>query len=186
VVAGYDFTFGTHRSGTVETLEILCTKHGLSCHILEAQMLGETLISSSQIRAFVSHGDMERAKALLGRYFFVAGQVIRGAGRGASIGIPTANLKVENELIPMAGVYACWVEYGKNRYKAVTNIGMNPTFGGNTLSVETHLLRFKGEIYGKKLRLHFVKKIREERTFASSEELVKQIKKDIDTAKRIF
>jgi riboflavin kinase / FMN adenylyltransferase len=186
VVAGYDFTFGTHRSGTIETLEELCTQHKMSCQILEAQLLGETLISSSQIRAFVLHGNMERACALLGRTFYIDGEVIKGVGRGASLGVRTANLKVDNELIPLSGVYACYAQLGRKKYKAVTNIGMNPTFGGKTLSIEVHLLHFKREIYGKQMRLHFIKRIREEQSFATAEELVKQIHTDIDTAQKIL
>ncbi len=185
VVAGYDFTFGQHRSGTVELLETLCLQVGIRYKILEAQMLGETLISSSQIRHFIARGEMERAAALLGRNYFIDGEVIQGAGRGAQIGIRTANLKTENELIPLNGVYACFVQRGLRRYRAVTNIGMNPTFGGKALSIEAHLLRFNKEIYGKNLRLHFVKRIRDERTFPSVEKLVEQIRCDIEAAKRI-
>ncbi len=129
VVAGYDFTFGTHRSGTVETLEKLALTHGLVCQILEAQLLGETLISSTQIRNFIHQGEMEAAAALLGRPYFLDGEVIAGAGRGAQLGIRTANLKTENELIPAGGVYATKTRVGKRHYSSVTNIGIYPTFG---------------------------------------------------------
>ncbi len=186
IIAGYDFTFGTHRSGTVETLEKLANQYGLACRILDAQMLGETLISSTQIRIFLAHGDVDRANALLGRAYFVDGEVIAGAGRGIQLGIPTANLKIENKWILLPGVYASWAQLGKKRYRAVTNIGMNPTFGGETLTIETHLLHFKQNIYGKKIRLSFVKRIREERPFALVEKLVKQIQKDIENAKRLL
>lgn len=186
VVVGYDFTFGAHRSGTVETMEKLCIDAGLACQVLEAQLLGETLISSSRIRDFVSKGEVDIAAKLLGRTFFIDGTVIQGAGRGASLGIRTANIKTENELIPMGGVYACQVELGKRRYPAVTNIGLNPTFGGRTLSIEAHLLGFHRNIYGKKLRLHFIQRIRDERSFDTVESLVSQIHKDIDRAKKIL
>lgn len=186
VIAGYDFTFGTHRSGTVETLEKLAAQHGLNYRILEAQMRGETLISSTQIRQFLLRGDVERAADLLGRPYFIDGIVVRGAGRGAKLGFPTANLRLENELPPLSGIYAGWAEVGGRRFKAVTNIGTNPTFGGKSMSVETYLLRFKKDIYGKKLRFHFVKRIREERTFASVEALVKQIRDDIDKSKNFL
>lgn len=186
VVVGYDFTFGTHRSGTVETLEHFCKKHDIQCQVLEAQMCGETLISSTRIRNFLSRGDVDRAADLLGRPYFIDGIVIRGAGRGASLGIPTANLRPLNELIPLPGVYASWVEVGKKRYKSVTNIGFNPTFGGETLSIEAHLLHFKKEIYGKTLRLHFAQKIRGERSFPNVEQLVAQIRRDIQKAEKIF
>lgn len=186
VVVGYDFTFGSHRSGTVETMEKLCAAAGLDCQVLEAQLLGETLISSSRIRAFVGKGEVEVAARLLGRPFFLDGTVIQGAGRGASLGIRTANLKTDNELIPLGGVYACWAELGKKRYPAVTNIGLNPTFGGRTLSIEAHLLGFHRDIYGKELRLHFLKRIRDERSFETVEALVAQIHRDIETAKKFL
>jgi riboflavin kinase/FMN adenylyltransferase len=186
VVAGYDFTFGVKRSGTVETLHQLCREFNLHCEILDAQTLGDTLISSSQIRHFISHGEMHRAAELLGQPYFIDGVVIQGVGRGKQIGIPTANLKVENELLPSRGVYACRVKVGLRSYDAVTNIGYNPTFGGESLSVETHLLRFHKKLYGKKLRLFFIKKIREEKPFASAEALVSQIKKDIHTAETLI
>jgi riboflavin kinase/FMN adenylyltransferase len=186
IVAGYDFTFGVKRSGTVETLHQLCHKHHIRCHILEAQTWGDTLISSTQIRHFVSHGEMERAAELLGRPYFIDGTVIQGVGRGRQIGIPTANLQSQNTLLPARGVYACRAKVGLRRYGAVTNIGYNPTFGGESLSVETHLLRFRKKIYGKQIRLFFTKKIREEKIFTSAEELVGQIKRDIGITEKIL
>jgi riboflavin kinase/FMN adenylyltransferase len=186
IVAGYDFTFGTHRSGTSETLERLCREHGLVCRILEARMVGDTLISSSRIRDFVRKGSMDLAGELLGRPYFIDGQVVAGAGRGAQLGIRTANLKTENELIPAGGVYATWTRIGKRKYRSVTNIGMNPTFGGTTQTIETHLLRFRGNLYGKKLRLQFVERLRAERSFSGPSELLQQIKKDIEKAEKIL
>ncbi len=186
LVAGYDFTFGTHRSGTVETLHALCEEFHMGCHILPAQLLHDALISSSQVRQFVQNGEVKRAAKLMGRPYFIDGEVIRGVGRGGTLGIRTANLKVENELIPQSGVYACQVQWLKKKFSAVTNIGINPTFGGQTLGVETHLLNFNKDIYREKLRLYFVDKIREERTFASPQDLVRQIKNDIQAAKKIL
>jgi len=185
VVAGYDFTFGSHRSGTVESLEKLCKENGIVCKILEAQIAGETLISSTQIRHFVAGGEMKRAAKLLGRPYFIDGHVIAGAGRGAQLGIRTANLQSENELIPQGGVYATQTRVGNRYYPSVTNIGINPTFGGKALSIETHLLDFKGDLYGKTLRIAFLQKIRDERTFASVTELVAQIHRDIARARLV-
>ncbi|HKX12364.1 MAG TPA: bifunctional riboflavin kinase/FAD synthetase [bacterium] len=186
VVVGYDFTFGSRRSGTVEVLERLCAEAGIFCRVMEAQLEGEALISSTQIRAFVAKGEVEYAARLLGRWFFVDGTVIRGAGRGASLGFPTANLKTENELKPAPGVYACFAQVGRKKYRAVANLGQNPTFGGSALSLEAHLLNYKGNLYGKKLRLHFVKRLREERSFASAEDLVRQIRADIRHSQEIL
>jgi len=186
IVAGYDFTFGAKRAGTVETLERLCFKHDVSCRILDAYLLGNTLVSSTQIRNLIHAGLVERATEMLGRPFEILGTVIRGEGVGASIGFPTVNLLVENELIPATGVYASQVKIGRRHYFSVTNIGYRPTFGGKRLTVETHLLHFKKNIYGRKIRLEFLAKIREERMFASVGELVQQIRKDIESAKKGF
>ena len=186
VVAGYDFTFGVKRSGTVETLHQLCEEYKIQCHVLKAQTAGETLISSTQIRNFISQGELTQAAELLGRPYFIDGSVVRGVGRGKQIGVPTANLQTENELLPARGVYACRAKVGLRKYGAVTNIGYNPTFGGSSLSVETHLFHLHRRLYGKKLRLYFLQKIREEKTFASAEELVGQIKKDIRSAELIL
>jgi riboflavin kinase/FMN adenylyltransferase len=186
VIVGYDFTFGSRRLGTVELLEALCREAGIECRVLEAQLQGETLISSTRIRAFVAKGDVERAAQLLGRSFFIDGKVIAGAGRGAQLGIRTANLKTANELLPLNGVYACYAEVGGRRYAAVTNLGMNPTFGGRALSLESHLLHYRRDLYGKTLRLHFVKRLRDERSFPSAEALVQQICKDIRDAEKIL
>lgn len=186
VVAGYDFTFGKKRSGTSELLHQLCQDNKMHCEILSAQLDKGTLISSSQIRQFVSLGRVDLAAELLGRPFFIDGEVIQGFGRGAAIGIPTANLKVLGELLPSKGVYACLARVGRRNYWAVTNIGMNPTFGGESLSVEAHLLRFNKDIYGKTIRLFFIKKIREEKAFSSADDLVAQIHKDIRRTKDIL
>lgn len=186
IVAGYDFTFGTHRSGTIEFLQNFCNAQQIQCEILEAQLQGEMLISSTQIRQFVTRGEMSQAERLLGRPFFLDGTVIQGMGRGATLGIRTANLKVENDLLPARGVYACWARSGKRKYRSVVNIGMNPTFGGQALSIEAHLLEFKKDIYGEKLRLYFKAKIRDERTFASPKELIDQIHRDVKAGKKIL
>lgn len=186
VVAGYDFTFGARRAGTVETLEKLCRRFAVACEILDATLLGESLISSSQIRNYVREGEMDRAAALLGRPFEVIGTVIRGERIGNRLNFPTANLLVENELIPPVGVYATRMKIGLRTFSGVTNIGFRPTFGGKRLTVETHLMRFRKNIYGKKVRLSFIKRIREELPFPSTEELVKQIQKDVEMAERIL
>ena len=186
LVAGYDFTFGRKRGGTSELLKSLCKEHHIEIDILAAQMAKHTLISSSQIRQFITLGKVSLASQLLGRPYFIDGTVIQGFGRGAAIGIPTANLKVHNEILPAQGVYACQARIKGKTYLAVTNIGMNPTFGGESLSVETHILHFRQVIYGETIRLNFQKKIREEKSFDKPSELVHQIQKDIEKAEKIL
>jgi riboflavin kinase/FMN adenylyltransferase len=120
----------------------------------------------------------------LGHPYFIDGTVVSGDKRGASLGFPTANLKTANELIPSNGVYACLAQIKTRKYPAVTNVGFNPTFGGKTLTIETHLLNFKRDIYRENIRLFFIKRIRGEQTFSSAAKLIHQIKKDIQSAKK--
>lgn len=186
LVAGYDFTFGRHREGTSEILKKLCKENNIQCEILTAQLAKNTLISSSQIRQLIMLGKVNLASQFLGHPYFLDGKVIQGFGRGAAIGIPTANLKIKNEILPAQGVYACRARVKGKMYDAVTNIGMNPTFGGKSLSVESHLLHFRQEIYGETIRLYFQKKIREEKSFSKANDLVEQIHQDIEKAEKIL
>ncbi len=186
VIAGYDFTFGAKRSGTLETLHQLCTAHDIKCHTLPAQLWRGTLISSTQVRRWVSDGKIEKANALLGHPFFLEGEVIQGQGRGQTLGIPTANLCSDGELIPKIGVYACQVLWETHQATAITNVGNNPTFGSQPLSIETHLLNFSGNLYGKKLRIVFLKRLRDEKKFPSAAALVKQIQRDQSKAETLF
>lgn len=194
VVAGYDFTFGKGRQGTIGTLKKLCETHNIKLSVLPAKTLRGTLISSSQIRQFIATGKIKEASDLLGRPFFIEGKVAAGMGRGQTIGIPTANLKTDNEIVPPRGVYVCRAEItiGKNirRFGGVTNIGLNPTFNqeaNQTLkqafNIETHLFNFKQNIYGKNLKLEFLKRLRDEKKFSSPTKLVAQIQRDIQKAK---
>lgn len=186
IFVGYDFTFGTKRSGTTETLERFGKEHGVDVHIVPAKMHGETLVSSSLIRKLVLNGDVKKAKEFLTRPFFIDGKVIPGFKRGTALGIHTANLATENELLPKDGVYATLVKHKGVTYESVTNIGYNPTFDNVERSIETHIFDFDQEIYDEALRLVFIEKIRDEIKFANPGALVKQIEKDILEAKGIL
>lgn len=186
IVVGYDFTFGAKRGGNAELLFKLCKQRNIPCKIVEAQHKQNTLISSSQIRHFVRSGEVAQAQELLGRPFELSGEVVKGEGVGKSLGFPTANILVENELIPGNGVYATYAKIGLRNYPSLTNIGFRPTFGGKRLSIETHLLKFKKNIYGKKIRIQFLKKMRDEVHFSSVPELITQIQQDVAAAHKIF
>lgn len=180
IIVGYDLTFGKRRAGTIKTLERLCKKNRITLEVVPVQLSRETIVSSTQIRNFVSTGKIKEANRLLGRTFSLTGKVVRGFGRGARMGIPTANIVSNNELIPAAGVYATMV----SGHPAVTNIGFNPTFGGNPLSIETHIIGFKKNIYGKTIEIEFFDRIRDEEKFSSPWELRLRIKDDIARAKK--
>src|SRR5262245_35434850 len=186
VVAGYDFTFGARRAGTIETLEKLCLHYNMAYRILEAFLLGEALVSSTQARNQIRAGDMERAAALLGRPFEILGVVVRGEKIGSNLGFPTANILVENEILPATGVYATRARLGFRTYPSVTNIGYRPTFGGKRLTIETHLIRFRKRIYGRRIRVTFIRRLREEMAFPFSKDLVRQIRRDVDAALKVL
>jgi riboflavin kinase/FMN adenylyltransferase len=188
VVVGQNFRFGHARAGDLKLLERLGKQHGFDARA-ESLAGDETgPFSSSRVRASVQRGDLRDAERLLGRPHALSGTVARGDGRGKKLGIPTANLIEVREALPPDGVYATLVDRvssdGTSRVlgSGVTNIGTRPTVGAG-FSVETHLFDFDEDLYGDKLRVHLVERIRDERRFASLDELVAQIRRDIDTAR---
>jgi len=187
VVVGSNFRFGRGRRGDVATLRRLGGALGYRVHGLDPVFHDGAPISSTRIREALARGAVEAAGELLGRPFFVEGTVVRGDGRGRSLGFPTANLELENETLPGSGVYACWCRVDPRSdgpsVKAVANIGRRPTFGGGHTSVEAHLLDFAEDFYGARLRLGFQARLREERRFAGPEELREQIGRDVVEAR---
>lgn len=186
IMVGYDFTFGVKRSGTIETLELLAYDKNIDVDIVPAKLSGSTLVSSSLIRNLIKEGNVKLAHKYLLRPFFIDGIVIHGHKRGTALGIHTANLSTENELLPQDGVYATLADYRGKTYKSVTNIGFNPTFHNTERSIETHIFDFDTDIYDKNLRLSFIERLRGEIKFASPEALIKQIGKDIEEAKKVL
>ncbi|MBI1910293.1 MAG: bifunctional riboflavin kinase/FAD synthetase [Deltaproteobacteria bacterium] len=186
LIVGYDFTFGAKRQGTVETLEQLGKTSGIEVVVIPAIFETSQLLSSTEIRHAIQRGEVSRAANLLGHRFFIDGLVVKGRGIGKRLGIHTANLKTENELIPQIGVYSSFTTVGRKQLRSVTNIGPNATFGGSSISIETHILNFNRSLYGKKIRVEFIERIRDEMTFPGPEMLKKQILSDIQTAKNHF
>ena len=179
IIIGYDFTFGVHRSGTTELLASFCASHGIQLSIVEPLFHQETLLSSTHIRLLVAMGNVESAEQMLGRPYEIRGTVERRRGLGKELGIPTANLKPENEVIPAYGVYITQTEWRGTLYPSVTNIGFNPTSGSTPLAIETHILDFTETIAGEKIALSFHQRLREEKRFNSLAELQKAIHHDI-------
>jgi riboflavin kinase/FMN adenylyltransferase len=187
MVVGYDFAFGKKREGNIDSLKTWGEKLGFKVHVVGPICINGVIVSSTKVREFIMAGEMERVKELLGRYYQVTGKVIRGKNRGGRLlGIPTANLKLINEVFPKNGVYAVEVIYEDKTYHGVANIGFNPTFGDNALSVETHILDFNQNIYGETIRVIFVKRLRDEKKFDNLEALKAQIQKDIEVARKIL
>ncbi len=181
VVAGRDFRFGNGGRGTAETLSRLGAKHGYETVIVEKEKEEGVEICSTLIRDEILAGNMEYASRLLGYDYFISGEVVRGRQIGQSIGFPTANLlPPEEKALPPHGVYASVTEIGGSVFRSVTNIGTNPTVNAKSLSVETHIPGFHGELYGRKIRVSLTAMMRRERRFASVAELKRQLKQDVE------
>jgi len=145
------------------------------------------LVSSTSIRNLVQEGKLHEAKKLLGRDYQVGGTVIKGKNRGGRLlGFPTANLALIDELVPKRGVYVVRVLVEDHIYDGLTNIGYNPTFGDGAFSVETHILDFQEDLLGKEIRVTFIERLRDEKTFKSIEDLVSQIERDIAQATKML
>jgi len=186
ILVGYNYFFGKNRRGNVEMLKRLGQKYGFEVKVVDAMAVNDIPVSSSKIREFIQSGKMPEAAQLLGRNYLLIGKVIWGADRGKKLGFPTANLEVLNGLYPKTGVYAVEVIMGDKTYPGVADVGYNPTFGENPLSVEVHILDFARDIYGEEIQLIFHERIRDERAFENPESLAQQIRKDIDAARKIL
>ncbi len=186
VVIGHDFRFGRARLGDEKFLRERGLQQGFEVETVEGQIVENELISSTRIRELIQKGNLAKAATLLGQYFQIDGEVIHGHGRGKSLGFATANLHWTTDLIPPDGVYAAWAYTNGEALPAVVNIGTNPTFDDKELAVEAHILDLDGDLYARKMRLAFVKRLREEIKFSSADELVVQIKKDVARAREIL
>ena len=184
VVVGFNHTFGRGARGNARLLEALGERLGFQAHVVPPLVMDGIPVSSSEIRSALGAGDVERAGRYLGREYTVAGQVVQGAGRGRTLGFPTANVRIDRQLLVPAGVYACRARFGHAEHAAVVNIGVRPTFDEHRLVVEAHLLDFSGSLYDEVLSLAFVTRLREERKFPGPEALRQQIQRDIAAARR--
>jgi len=180
VAVGEGFRFGRGAAGSVDMLRDLGRHRGFTVTEVAPVAEGGVQVRSSTIRARLADGDVAGAGALLGRRHEVVGTVVRGDGRGRSIGIPTANIAVPAETaMPRGGVYAVTAEVRGERRSGVANLGVRPTFGGGEPVLEVHLFDFDGDIYGERIRLGFVDRIRDEQRFDSVGDLVAQIHADM-------
>lgn len=187
VWVGANFLFGHDRSGNFSLLRTLGARHGFRAEKIDPVRYKDFVVSSTRIRRLVGEGRVDEAGALLGHHYFVDGTVVEGDRRGREIGFPTANLAVENELLPPRGVYATLATVDGQAMTSVTNIGRRPTFGETDRDiVEAHLLDTTRDLYGTSLRLAFVQRLRDERPFTDVDALTEQIEADIRQARRLF
>jgi riboflavin kinase/FMN adenylyltransferase len=189
LLVGYDFALGRHRAGDVPRLSEIGLQLGYDVLPIAALQLDGQILSSSSIRQQIIDGDVSGAAVKLGRSYSVSGPIIRGDGRGRTIGIPTANMDVPLEkVIPANGVYACWALVGGERHKTVVNIGVRPTFTTGEVAprVEAHLLEYDADLYAQVLTVEFMERLRGEQKFSGIDALLAQIKTDIEKANQIL
>ncbi len=189
IIVGYDYRFGRSRKGDRDLLKILGKTYGFGVTVLKAYKKKGKILSSTSVRNALMEGNIKEANMFLGRAYHIDGEVIKGFGRGSSLlGYPTANILPFQEIIPKEGVYAVKVTlpHMSKTFKGVANIGKNPTFGNSQLSYEVHILDFRENLLGKKIRIHFISRLRDEKKFSSVEELKDSIAKDVERAKKIF
>lgn len=187
VIVGHKYAFGKGKKGTTEILRRRGKKYGFKLRVVRNTRALGGIVSSSHIRGLLSRGKVYEASCLLGRPYMIQGRVVKGAGRGARIlNTPTANILPLNELIPKDGVYAVRIGLGKKLYDGVSNLGTNPTFGDKNMSYEVHLFGFEKNIIGKELRVYFIERLRDEKTFQDINALHDNINKDIECARDIL
>jgi riboflavin kinase/FMN adenylyltransferase len=190
IVLGRDYTFGRNREGNLDLLQTYAENLGFEVIVADWIQTLNTQpgrISSTHTRELVMAGKVADAQKLLGRYYQIRGIVATGRNRGGRLlGFPTANITLHDELCPKTGIYAVTVECGNKQYKGVANIGYRPTFDDHEFAVEVHILDFNDDIYGQKIRVNFIQRIRDEIKFSNISELSDQIKKDIVKAREIL
>ena len=181
---GFNYKFGYKASGNIETLMMESIRKHFGIHVLEPVKIDGEIVSSSFIRKLIERGDVENCMKYMGRHYTLGGEVIVGNKLGKAIGFPTSNIVIDESMVsPSNGVYITNCVYGGKRYPGVTNVGVRPTLGGSARNIETHIFDFNKELYGKTIRIEFLKKTREEKKFDSLDELAKQITKDCIMAK---
>lgn len=185
---GHDFALGHHREGNADFLTRLGKERGYDVQLIEPLTNGNTVISSSTIRSALRVGDVAHAAKWLGRPFRLSGRVVKGDGRGRTIGVPTANLEVwAAHAIPANGIYACWAWVGHIRHRAAVSIGVRPTVTDNRIrTIEAYLLDFDKDLYGLNIALDFVARLRKEEKFSGLAELITQMKIDIAQTRELL
>ena len=185
---GYDFAFGANKEGGHDLVHSICRPYGVDVEVQPKFEFEGKVVSSSLIREKLQSGKIDEVEDLLGRAFHLEGVVVKGEGRGKKIGFPTANIQVSQDLIiPQKGVYVTRTIYKGMTYNSVTNIGNNPTFNEMIqLHIETHLFDFNTDIYGEVLEIQFLHKLRDEKKFSTVNELINQIKTDVEKAKNFL
>lgn len=185
IIVGENFHFGRNREGDIHTLRHLSSKLNFKVSSIPPVVINRNIISSSLIRRLLHEGKIEKANVLIGRPYEIEGTVIKGKSRGKALGFPTANIQTANDIIP-SGVFITTVKIGSETFPSLTNVGYCPTFNQQDTNIESYIMNFNTILYGEKIRVHFIKKIRDEIKFNTPEKLAQQIKLDLQKAKTYF
>ena len=183
---GRDLRFGQGRRGGTDDLLRLAADAGFDVGVLDPILLNGIRISSSRIRQLVEEGRVAEVRPMLGRYHFVSGRIVAGNRRGRELGFPTANIATETEVVPLNGIYATLTQLQNRRLLSVSSVGINPTFGDGPRTVESFILDFDGDIYGERITLSFVQRIRDEKKFVAVKDLIAQMHEDVKHARAVF
>jgi len=187
IVVGYDYRFGHSREGDIDFLKKMGQRFGFSVDTVSGLRIEETMVSSTAIRRLIKEGDIREAGRLLGRSYEISGTIVQGRQRGGRLlGFPTANIRMTTQAQPRRGVYVVEVDVEGRTYGGAACLGYNPTFGDVDLSLEVHILDFEGNIYGKPITVRFLERLRDEKRFSGPEELMAQIKRDVEMARQIL
>lgn len=186
MIIGYDHRFGRNREATIDDLKTFGKTFHFEVIEIDAQLVEEVTVSSTKIRKALENGNITKANQFLGYPFMISGQVVKGKKIGKTLGFPTANIEVKEDykLIPKNGVYIVQATILNQKFYGITNIGTNPTFGGNKKTIETHFLDFNDNLYDSIIQIKFIKRIRDEKHFKSIDELKKAIQKDENYARK--
>lgn len=185
VVVGENFRFGKKRQGDISFLHKVGREFGLRVHSIPSVKKHGKIVSSSLIRNLLQKGEIEEANEYLGKSYEIRGKVIKGEARGKTIGFPTANIQTENEIAP-PGVFITTVRINSRTFPSLTNVGVRPTFSQKELCIESYIINFNKNLYGEKIGINFLKKIRDEIKFRNPKDLSLQIEKDLQVAKNYF
>lgn len=186
IVVGPGFSFGHERKGNVDLLRSMGKTYGFNTVVAEAARVGGQVVSSSAIRNLLKNGEIGEANRFFGYDYYIEGVVVEGERRGRKLGFPTINIDTEWEILPRPGVYATCVRLPDGFRESITNIGIRPTFEESKLTVETHIFDFNDDLYGKKVRVNFVERLRDEKRFAGVDELAAQIEHDVAAVREIL
>lgn len=186
-VAGEDYTYGKGKSGNIETLSLHMLASKKKLFIEPLVFFDGEKISSQKVRRYIEEGNIKGLENILGFPYFITGKVIRGRGDGNIIKYPTANIDLDKDKLPLKeGVYATKIDCGEGIYNAITNVGTHPTFSDFHYNIESHLLNFKGDLYGKEIKVSFIEKLRDIIKFDDKSGLINQLSKDIEKAVKIL